>query len=210
LVGVPTLAVTISGGALAIVHGASAATPALTLSTDLATVPQPPEPTAANPVAAVEATTAKDFAAFSTAPVSPIPAAVAAAVASPQRYGRNPNLARAVNTVYGKGWVVPGRGYVCLVVPDPNAEYTTSCLPTDVAAKNGLQISVGGFDAAGRIAVTTVAPTGRTVVSRTANTAVAKVSTAAPGIASVANTASDADGVASELVTPDTVVGLDG
>lgn len=71
-----------------------------------------------------------------------IPADVVAQVASPGRFGRNPQLARAVETATGKGWVVPGRDTVCLVVPDPVDGYGTSCKSTAEAADEGLGVQL--------------------------------------------------------------------
>jgi hypothetical protein len=73
-----------------------------------------------------------------------MPADVAAGTAGPGRFGRNPGLARAVETLAGKGWVVPGRGVICLVVPDTDQGYGTSCTPTAVAARDGLDLQLVG------------------------------------------------------------------
>lgn len=85
----------------------------------------------------------------------------AAAAAGPGRFGRNPGLSRAVRTATGTGWVVPGDGVVCLVVPDPVDGYGTSCAPTDVIGDDGLTVGVAGDDAA---SATTLVPDGATVV----------------------------------------------
>jgi hypothetical protein len=71
-----------------------------------------------------------------------IPADVVAQAAGPGRFGRNPELARAVETATGRGWVVPGRGTICLVVPDPVDGYGVSCKPTAAAAEQGVAVQL--------------------------------------------------------------------
>jgi hypothetical protein len=94
-------------------------------------------------------------------PSDVMPADVAAAVAGPGRFGRNPGLARAVETATGKGWVVPGRGVVCLVVPRDTEGYATTCNPTSVATDNGLSLQIV---APGESSSSTLVPDGARVV----------------------------------------------
>ncbi|MEV4421075.1 hypothetical protein AB0L40_13995 [Patulibacter sp. NPDC049589] len=88
--------------------------------------------------------------------------ASARSVASPARYGRNPQLARAVTTRSGKAWVVPGDGVVCLVMPDPVDGWATSCAPTGEVATRGLTLGLTGTDAS---AAVTLVPDGATVTT---------------------------------------------
>lgn len=81
--------------------------------------------------------------------------------AGPGRFGRNPELSRAVRTSTGTGWVVPGDGTVCLVVPDPLDGFATSCAPTGVVATDGLTVGLADGDGA---SATTLAPDGASVV----------------------------------------------
>lgn len=85
----------------------------------------------------------------------------ALAAAGPGRFGRNPDLARAVRTTTGIGWVVPGDGVVCLVVPDPVDGYGTSCAPTAVVVADGLTVGVASDADA---SATTLVPDGARVV----------------------------------------------
>jgi hypothetical protein len=71
-----------------------------------------------------------------------IPADVAAAMAGPGRFGRNPGLSRAVQTPSGKGWVVPGRDVVCLIAPSPTEGYITTCNSTTAASDDGLKLQI--------------------------------------------------------------------
>lgn len=97
-------------------------------------------------------------------PSDAIPADVAAAVASPARFGRNPGLARAVQTPTGKGWVVPGRGVVCLVVPGAAEGYVTTCNPTAAAVDDGLNLQLVSPDES--TSATLVPDGGRVVVAQ--------------------------------------------
>ena len=82
-----------------------------------------------------------------------IPPSVAAAAASPAKFGRNPDLARAIPTPTGTGWVVPGDDTVCVVVPDPVDGYGTTCAPTDTVAATGLTLTMAGDDATKAVTV---------------------------------------------------------
>jgi hypothetical protein len=94
------------------------------------------------------------FALFRDRPASAMPEDVAAQVGSPARFGRNPDLARAIKTVTGTGWVIPGNGYLCIVMPDPVDGYGTTCEPTGAAVRQGLIISMWGNMPNGRVAET--------------------------------------------------------
>jgi hypothetical protein len=65
-------------------------------------------------------------------------------VAGPTRYGRNPAFAREIETTTGPGWVVPGDGYLCIVVPDPIDGYGTSCNETKDVVRRGIAIELRG------------------------------------------------------------------
>lgn len=75
---------------------------------------------------------------------SAIPTDVAEQIASPKRWGRNPNLARKIKTVTGDGWVIPGDGFLCIAIPDPVDGFGTTCQPTQMAAARGLQVGLSG------------------------------------------------------------------
>jgi hypothetical protein len=78
------------------------------------------------------------FTLFRDYPATGMPAGVAISMASPEHYGRNAALARAIDTPYGQGWVVPGDGYLCIVVPNTVPGYAEGCSPVDYAVQNGL------------------------------------------------------------------------
>ncbi|HEU4973802.1 MAG TPA: hypothetical protein VFT50_01835 [Baekduia sp.] len=94
-------------------------------------------------VAAVQSDIVSHFALFRAAP-SPIPWDIAAGIASSSRFGRNAALARAIRTPYGKGWVIPGDGYLCITMPDPVDGYGESCQPTSVVLHRGLWLRLAG------------------------------------------------------------------
>ena len=56
------------------------------------------------------------------------------------RSGRNLDLSRAIDTVTGRGWAVPGDGTICLVVPDPVDGFGIGCVPTEQAARQGAAV----------------------------------------------------------------------
>jgi hypothetical protein len=117
-----------------------------------------------------------------------MPAAVADAVAGPGRFGRNPGLARAIDTPTGRGWIVPGDDTVCIVVPDPVDGYGTSCSPTSVVATDGLTVGVADED--GSTAVTLLPDDARLVLTEDDDSTEA-VAPDASGVAAV--DATDAD-----------------
>jgi hypothetical protein len=86
----------------------------------------------------------------------------AQAVTSPARYGRNPQLARAIKTRTGKAWVVPGDDVVCLVMPDPIDGWATTCAGTDVVATQGLTLGLTNAESSEAV---TLVPDGATVTS---------------------------------------------
>lgn len=125
------------------------------------------------PIGAVEPDQAAAFAVLRRPRVASdaIPADIAAAVASPGKFGRNPELSRAVRTSTGKGWVVPGRGFLCIVAPASADGYGTSCLPTQVAVDEGLTLQLVEPDESSS---TSLLPDGaRAVVAQEDDTAVA-------------------------------------
>lgn len=122
-------------------------------SPDGASSPVPPSfspastPTTA--INAVQPDAAKAFKLLRTVPPTPMPADVAEVVGSPQRYGRNPNLARQISTLTGPGYVIPGDGYLCIVVKDPVDGWGSTCSPIADAIRRGLSIGLHGADGKG-------------------------------------------------------------
>lgn len=94
----------------------------------------------------------------STPPTSPMPPDVVSAIASPTRFGRNAALARKIATPTGDGWVIPGKGFLCIAIPDPGYGWGTSCVPTSVAVTRGLGIGLTSVD--GRSEETLLVPDG--------------------------------------------------
>lgn len=123
--------------------------------------PNSAEPTAAPTVAvkAVSPDTVAAFRVFREAPPTAMPGDVSAMVGSPERFGRNPALARQIQTATGTGWVIPGDGHLCIAVPDPVDGWGTSCAPTAVAIERGLGISL--TDSTGKSKETLLVPDGR-------------------------------------------------
>ncbi|MGX6448569.1 hypothetical protein ACVU7I_10955 [Patulibacter sp. S7RM1-6] len=111
--------------------------------------------TAKPPIAAVQPEQARTLAIFRRAlrPSDAMPADVAAQAASPAKFGRNPGLARAISTPTGKGWVVPGDGVICLVMPDPVEGYGTTCQPTAAVEARGLTLAVAEDAATNAVSV---------------------------------------------------------
>jgi hypothetical protein len=124
-------------------------------------------------VLSVDPGAAAAFKLLRTTPPSQMPADVAAMVASPDRFGRNAALARAIETPTGTGWVIPGAGFLCIAVPDPVDGWGTSCVPTKVGVRRGLAIGLTAAD--GRSTETLLVPDGAT-----AEKVVGPVSTGAP------------------------------
>lgn len=120
--------------------------------------PTPASPTAVptTAVKAVQPDAAQAFKLLRTVAPTPMPADVAEAVGSPQRYGRNPHLARQINTLTGPGYVIPGDGYLCIVVKDPVDGWGTTCNTTVDAVRQGL--SIGLHDATGKGIDTVLVP----------------------------------------------------
>lgn len=102
----------------------------------------------------------ENFALFRERAAAKMPDDVARQVGSPTRYGRNVSLARAIETVTGTGWVIPGDGYLCLAVPDPVDGYGTTCAPTEVAVRQGLALTLSGNLPDGKAAETLVVADG--------------------------------------------------
>jgi hypothetical protein len=124
-------------------------------------------PTAA--VSAVQVDIATNFALFRSPP-SPIPQEIAVAIASSTRYGRNAGLARAIQTPYGKGWVIPGDGWLCIAMPDPVDGYGESCSPTSLAIQRGLWLRLAGDTPDAQAADVLLVPDGVTVKKSAAGT----------------------------------------
>lgn len=113
-----------------------------------------------SPIAAVEPEAREAFRLLRDVAPSAMPADVVEQVGSSARYGRNPALARKISTPTGDGWVIPGKGYICIAVDDAGYGWGTSCVPTEVAARRGL--AIGLMDASGRSKETLVVPDGKT------------------------------------------------
>lgn len=111
-----------------------------------------------------------------------MPDDVAAEVAGPHRYGRNSRLARSITTETGTGWVIPGRGVLCVAMPDPVSGHATTCVPERFAAQHGLYLGLVDGET-GKTRVTLVVPDHAT-----------RVRAAEPG-GSVSELAIDSDGV---------------
>ncbi|HEX8101231.1 MAG TPA: hypothetical protein VF533_01330 [Solirubrobacteraceae bacterium] len=53
-------------------------------------------------------------------------------------FGRNNDLSMAIEASTGKGWVVPGRNALCLIVPDPSQGFGATCQATTDAKRGDL------------------------------------------------------------------------
>jgi hypothetical protein len=84
----------------------------------------------------------ENFVIFRERPASRMPAEVAASVASPERFGRNAAQAREFRTAHGSGWIIPGDGWLCIVVPDPVDWYGTSCNTVESALIRGVTVAI--------------------------------------------------------------------
>jgi hypothetical protein len=147
-----------------------------------------PSPVAASPViGAVQPDQATAFRVLRRAqrPSDAMPAEIAASVAGPGRFGRNASLARAIGTPTGKGWVVPGRGVICLVVPDDAGSYGTTCRPTSAAADEGISLQVVAPDESSS---STLVPDGARVVVSQDDATTDAVQPDTSGVASVDTT----------------------
>ena len=100
--------------------------------------------TTTTPVPVVQSDITNNFVLFRDQPASPIPPDIAARVASSERFGRNADLARSIQTPHGTGWVIPGDHWLCIVMPDPVDGYGESCNPTSTAIERGLWIRLAG------------------------------------------------------------------
>lgn len=129
---------------------------------------------AASPIDAAQAPTTavqkvdpaleRAFALLRTRTATPVPDALVDQFASPARYGRNPALARQIETVTGTGWVIPGNGYLCIAIPDPVDGYGSTCSRTEDVLRRGLYIGLrGGKVPDGQAAQTILAPDGAAV-----------------------------------------------
>jgi hypothetical protein len=115
-------------------------------------------------VSSVDDSVVRSFRLFREREASPVPAHLVHMIASPTRFGRNPVLARSIDTPYGTGWVIPGDGYLCLAVPGPIGNYGVTCSPTEVAVKEGLWGRHSGQDQNDEVLETLVVPDGNKVL----------------------------------------------
>lgn len=115
-------------------------------------------------VHAVDHAIASSFAVFrSSGNSEKMPTEVAAEVASPDRYGRNADLARGLETINGPGWIIPGNQSLCLAVPDPIDGYGMSCVSSDWASKFGVFVVMVSGDRPAEARVTMLVPDGAEV-----------------------------------------------
>lgn len=84
----------------------------------------------------------------------------AEAAVGPGRFGRNPELARAISTPTGTGWVVPGDETICLIAPDPVDGYGVTCAPTSVVKTDGITLGMASKE---RSTAVTLVPDGAEV-----------------------------------------------
>lgn len=117
---------------------------------------------ATSPVTEVSPTLRASFKLFRTGAPAAVPPAVAQSSDRPNTFGRNARLARAIHTETGTGYVIPGDGFVCIMVPDPVDGWAESCVPVNVAAQTG--IDVGLTAASGKTIETRLIPDGKTAV----------------------------------------------
>jgi hypothetical protein len=128
-------------------------------------------------------------------PSDVMPGDIAAAMAGPGRFGRNAGLSRAIQTPTGKGWVVPGRGVICLVVPDTAGVYGTTCQATATAAADGVTLQQVGPDESSS---STLLPDGGTLVVAQDDATTDVVQPDASGVASADTTDAERVTVVSE------------
>lgn len=99
-------------------------------------------------------------------PGDSMPADAISATASPERYGRNAQLAKGVDTINGRGWVVPGHEAICLVVPDPVDGYGSSCVSAAYATKFGVIVGMVAPEDPETVRVSMLLPDGANVKVR--------------------------------------------
>lgn len=134
----------------------------------------------ASAVPAVQAAIRDHFALFRDEQASPPPTDVAIAMASSAKFGRNAALARAIRTPYGQGWVVPGDGFLCIVMPDPVDGYGESCNRTADVLQHGLWLRLAGDGPGAPAADVLLAPDGAKVSGAGSRAA----ASAGPGVVS--------------------------
>lgn len=127
--------------------------------------PSSPAATTPAPIGAVQPEQARTLAVLARPQRASdaVPAEVATDAAGPGRFGRNPELSRAITTPAGRGWVVPGDDVICLVLPDPVDGYATTCGPTQTVAAKGLTLAL--VDEQATTAVTVVPPDAEVVAT---------------------------------------------
>lgn len=143
-------------------------------------------PTVATPT--VQPEIAAHFALFRDQPAAPIPAGIATGIASPSRFGRNPALARSIDTPTGRGWVIPGDGYLCIAIPDPVDGYGESCNTAGRAIAHGLWVRLAGDGPSSKAVDAFIVPDGTTVRAQPGR----KTSSAGVGVVTRTGVASDA------------------
>lgn len=114
------------------------------------------------PVDKVPSTLSSAFKLFRTEGPTVVPPAVAEGGTGPNAFGRNAALARAIPTQTGTGYVIPGDGFVCIIVPDPVDGWAEGCLPTAAAIEQGVDVGLTARD--GRTIETSLVPDGARAV----------------------------------------------
>jgi hypothetical protein len=106
--------------------------------------------------------------------------------------GKNVDLARGFSTPTGRGWVIPGDGFVCMAAPDPVDGFGETCAATSTVTASGMINMLVSPTTPGAAEVSVLVPDGATA-------SVEHVDGSAESLAV-------ADGVASENVTKGTSV----
>jgi hypothetical protein len=117
-------------------------------------------------VAAVPADISERYELFRATPADGMPSDLGEALAPAGALGRNPALARAIDTPYGRGWVLPGHDSICVVVADPADGHATGCTPTAVSAEHGSVLTLREKLGAGAGMGVAVVPDGAAVFLR--------------------------------------------
>lgn len=127
------------------------------------------EAPATEPISTVDPAIEQHFVLFREQAADGMPEEAAEQVGSSRRFGRNADLARAIRTTNGTGWVIPANGFLCIAVPDPVDGFATGCSPTAAAIQNGLILSMGGSMPNDKVSETLVVPDGRRAVDGQGN-----------------------------------------
>lgn len=67
-----------------------------------------------------------------------VPTKAASMIGDSQLSGRNLSLSRAISTLTGRGWAIPGNRAICLAVPDPTDGFGITCVNTSYARSFGV------------------------------------------------------------------------